>query len=54
MVNKRAARVGEDRDLSSGLIWLLVLHHAVEGTIFGLGMIEELHHQGYRTSPGTL
>jgi PadR family transcriptional regulator PadR len=28
--------------LYSGLIRLHVLHHAVEGPVFGLGMIEEL------------
>ena len=27
---------------------LYVLHHAVEGPIFGLGMIEELARHGYR------
>jgi len=44
----------DDRDLYSGLIRLHVLHHAVQGPIFGLGMIEELGHHGYRISPGTL
>src|SRR6266567_2882464 len=44
----------EDRDLYSGLIRLHVLHHAVEGPIFGLGMVEELGRHGYRISPGTL
>ena len=43
-----------DRDLYSGLIRLHVLHHAAEGPIFGLGMIEELAHHGYRISPGSL
>ena len=43
-----------DRDLYSGLIRLHVLHHAVRGPIFGLGMIEELAHHGYRISPGSL
>src|SRR5438445_13779173 len=43
-----------DRDLYSGLIRLHVLHHAVEGPIFGLGMAEELARHGYRISPGTL
>jgi PadR family transcriptional regulator, regulatory protein PadR len=43
-----------DRDLYSGLIRLHVLHHAVEGSIFGLGMIEELSRHGYRISPGSL
>src|SRR5205807_7280338 len=43
-----------DRDLFSGLIRLHVLHHAVKGPIFGLGMGEELARHGYRISPGTL
>lgn len=43
-----------DRDLYSGLIRLHVLHHAVEGPIFGLGMIDELARHGYRISPGSL
>ena len=43
-----------DRDLYSGLIRLHVLHHAVEGTVFGLGMIEELARHGYRISAGSL
>lgn len=38
----------------SGLIRLHILHHACEGPIFGLGMIEELARHGYRLSPGTL
>jgi len=43
-----------DRDLYSGLMRLHVLHHAAEGSIFGLGMLEELRRHGYRISPGTL
>ena len=43
-----------DRDLYSGLIRLHVLHHAAERPVFGLGMIEELAHHGYRISPGSL
>ena len=43
-----------DRDLYSGLMRLHVLHHAAEGPIFGLGMLEELARHGYRISPGTL
>ena len=31
-----------------------VLHHAAEGSIFGLEMIEELRHHGYTIGPGTL
>ena len=42
----------DDRDLY--LIRLHILHHAVEGPIFGLGMAEELARHGYRISPGTI
>jgi PadR family transcriptional regulator len=44
----------DHRDLYSGLIRLHILHHAVEGPVFGLGMAEELARHGYRISPGTL
>lgn len=44
----------QTRELYSGLIRLHVLHHACEGAIFGLGMIEELARHGYRLSPGTI
>jgi DNA-binding PadR family transcriptional regulator len=47
-------RTAEDRDLYSGLIRLHVLHHAAQGSVFGLGMIEELARHGYRISPGSL
>jgi PadR family transcriptional regulator len=43
-----------NRDLYSGLIRLHVLHHAVKEPVFGLGMIEELGHHGYKISPGSL
>ena len=43
-----------DRDLYSGFMRLHILHHAVEGPIFGLGMLEEFGRHGYRISPGTL
>src|SRR6202051_1076954 len=43
-----------DRDLYSGLIRLHILHHAVERSVFGLGMIEELARHGYQISPGSL
>lgn len=43
-----------DKDLYSGLIRLHVLHHASEGEIFGLDMIEELGRHGYKLSPGTM
>ena len=44
----------EHQDLLAGLVRLHVLHHAAEGEIYGQWMIEELAHQGYRLSPGTL
>ena len=36
------------------MIRLHILHHAVEGPIFGLGILEELGRHGYRISSGTL
>src|SRR5437867_7519139 len=41
-------------DLFSGFIKLHVLHHASEGPLYGLWLIEELAEHGYRVSPGTL
>jgi DNA-binding PadR family transcriptional regulator len=43
-----------DKDLYSGLIRLHVLHHACEGEVYGLDMIEELASHGYKLSPGTM
>ncbi len=43
-----------DRWFYSGLIRLHILHHAVEGPIFGFGIIEELARHGYKLSPGVL
>jgi PadR family transcriptional regulator len=31
-----------------------ILHHADEHGVYGQWMLEELHHHGYRLSPGTL
>jgi DNA-binding PadR family transcriptional regulator len=42
------------RDLFTGLIRIHVLVHAFHEPIFGLAMIEELNHHGYRVGPGTL
>jgi PadR family transcriptional regulator, regulatory protein PadR len=42
------------RDLFNGLIRIHVLIHASHEPIFGLAMMEELRHHGYRTGPGTL
>ncbi len=44
----------KDNDLYSGLIRLHILHHAGEGPIFGLEIIEELGRHGYKLSPGTI
>src|SRR5579863_3530251 len=41
-------------DLWRGLIQLHVLHHASEGDVYGLGLIEELRRHGYSIGPGTL
>ena len=38
----------------AGLVRLHILHHAVEGELYGHWMIEELRRHGYRISPGTL
>lgn len=43
-----------DKDLYGGLIRLHILHHAEREPIFGLGIIEELGHHGYKLSAGTL
>lgn len=41
-------------ELYTALVRLHILHHAAEGELFGLGIIEELGRHGYRLSPGTL
>jgi DNA-binding PadR family transcriptional regulator len=43
-----------DKDLFSGMVRLHVLHHADEGPIFGLAIIEELRRHGYQISAGTM
>ena len=42
------------RELFFGLIRIHVLLHASHEPIFGLAMMEELAHHGYRIGPGTL
>ncbi len=42
------------RELFFGLIRIHVLLHAAQEPIFGLAMMEELAHHGYRIGPGTL
>lgn len=43
-----------DAFLVSGLIPLHILHHAAEGEIYGLAMIDELRRHGYQIGPGTM
>ena len=44
----------QQRELFFGLIRIHVLVHAAHEPIFGLAMMEELQHHGYRIGPGTL
>lgn len=44
----------QQRELYYGLIRIHVLLHASHEPIFGLAMMEELAHHGYRVGPGTL
>jgi PadR family transcriptional regulator, regulatory protein PadR len=42
------------RDIFVSFVRVHLLHHAAEGPIYGLEMIEELARHGYELSPGTL
>jgi DNA-binding PadR family transcriptional regulator len=44
----------QQRELFFGLIRIHVLVHASHEPIFGLAMMQELTHHGYRIGPGTL
>lgn len=44
----------QQRELFFGLIRIHVLVHASQEPIFGLAMMGELAHHGYRIGPGTL
>lgn len=44
----------EHQDLLSGFVRMHILHHAAKRELYGLWMIEELAHHGYKMSPGTL
>src|ERR1700735_5936689 len=44
----------QQRELFFGLIRIHVLVHASHEPLFGLAMMEELKHHGYRIGPGTL
>ena len=46
--------MNQQRELYFGLIRIHVLVHASQEPIFGLAMMEELVHHGYRIGPGTL
>lgn len=45
---------GQRRELFDGLIRIHVLLHAAHEPIFGLAIMKELEHHGYRVGPGTL
>ena len=53
LIQKPSVR-GRNQELYIGLVRLHVLHHAAEGPIFGLGIIQELGRHGYRLGPGTI
>lgn len=42
------------RDVFLAFVRVHLLHHAAEGPVFGLEMIEELRRHGYAISPGTI
>ena len=42
------------RDFFLGFVRVHLLHHADEGPIYGLEMLQELARHGYELSPGTL
>jgi DNA-binding PadR family transcriptional regulator len=42
------------RDIFLAFVRLHVLHHATEGPIYGVEMIEELSRHGYQIGPGTM
>ena len=42
------------RDVFLAFVRVHILHHAAEGPVFGLEMIEELRRHGYAISPGTI
>jgi DNA-binding PadR family transcriptional regulator len=42
------------REVFLAFVRVHILHHAAEGPVFGLEMIEELRRHGYSIGPGTL
>jgi PadR family transcriptional regulator, regulatory protein PadR len=53
-LERRGAALLQYQELLAGLVRLHILHHAAEGEIYGVWIIEELARHGYRLSPGTL
>ncbi len=43
-----------NRDIDLAFIRIHILYHASEEEVYGLGLIKELEHHGYRLGPGTL
>jgi PadR family transcriptional regulator, regulatory protein PadR len=43
-----------DREIRLALWKLHILHHAAQGEVYGLWMLNELAEHGHRLSPGTL
>lgn len=55
MNHPRTARDPLAREFLLGFWKIHILHHAAEPEgVYGQWMLEELHHHGYRLSPGTL
>ena len=44
----------DHQDILGGFMRVHLLHHAVDGELYGQWMMEELELHGYRLSPGTL
>jgi len=57
MANEAVGGIAGDdfsRNIFLSFVRVHLLHHAAEGEIYGVEMIEELSHHGYAISPGTL
>jgi DNA-binding PadR family transcriptional regulator len=52
--NVPSLRIMKDRHLFAGLVRLHILHHASHKDVFGVWLMEELGHHGYKLSAGTL
>ncbi|HMN27826.1 MAG TPA: PadR family transcriptional regulator [Caldilineaceae bacterium] len=42
------------RDFFLGFVKIHILHHAEQGPVYGMALIQELQRHGYELSPGTL